>query len=68
MKLNWFISETSIHELGEVGVSRHTTYKVQKKPSWINNQSIIDIENHIFISFEVGNYFAFYFSEKGKKR
>lgn len=61
------ISETESHEIGISGNTKLTGYRVCKSPSWISNKDFIDIEHHIFISFEVDNYFAFYFSESTKK-
>ncbi|MBS1203484.1 MAG: hypothetical protein H6R25_383 [Proteobacteria bacterium] len=44
-----------------------TPYKINKIPSWTKRNDIYDIENHIVITFSLGKYIAFYFSEKGMK-
>lgn len=60
-------SSTETHEIGIIGSATITGYKVVKEPSWISNKNLFNIEHHVFISFEVGNYYALYFSESGKK-
>jgi hypothetical protein len=44
-----------------------TPYKINKIPSWTKRNDIYDIENHVAITFSLGKYIAFYFSEKGMK-
>ncbi|KAA5923580.1 MULTISPECIES: hypothetical protein [Pantoea] len=45
----------------------YTHYEVLKNPSWFSGNILTDIENHIFITFNLNNTFAFYVSEKGLK-
>lgn len=42
-------------------------YSINKIPSWTKRNDIHDIENHIALTFSLGSYVAFYFSEKGMK-
>lgn len=42
-------------------------YSINKTPSWTKRNDIHDIENHIALTFTLGSYVAFYFSEKGMK-
>lgn len=42
-------------------------YSINKIPSWTKRNDIHDIENHIALTFTLGSYVAFYFSEKGMK-
>ncbi|EOK5537700.1 TPA: hypothetical protein N5L54_002903 [Enterobacter kobei] len=42
-------------------------YSINKIPSWTKRNDIYDIENHIALTFSLGSYVAFYFSEKGMK-
>lgn len=60
-------SKTEVNDIGDLGTASYTGYRLCKSPSWISNKEFIDIEHHIFISFEVKNYYAFYFSESTKK-
>lgn len=50
-----------------MGNVRITNYVIEKSPSWAPNSSLLNSENHCIISFCVGQFFAFYFSEKGRK-
>ena len=61
------IGSTNTEELGELGTVKITCYSIKKSPSWTINTELKDIENHAFISFNVKNHMALYFSEKGKK-
>lgn len=61
------LSSTEHDELGVIGSVALTGYRISKEPSWTSNKEFVDIEHHVFISFAVGNYYAFYFSENGKK-
>jgi hypothetical protein len=61
-------SEVIEHNIGEIGQVYITPYRLFKKPSWlIGNVELLDMEHHVFVSFFVDDYFAFYFSEKGQK-
>jgi len=60
-------SETTHEDVNEIGSFKFTSYQIKKKPSWLVNSDIADVEHHVLISFKVKNYVAFYFSEKGKK-
>lgn len=62
-----FIGSTTTEEIGEIGLAKITPYSLSKKPSWVKDLDLKDIENHVFVSFSVRSHFAFYFSEKGKK-
>lgn len=42
-------------------------YSINKTPSWTRRNDIHDTENHIALTFSLGSYVAFYFSEKGMK-
>lgn len=44
-----------------------TPYIIKKIPSWTKRNDIYDIENHVVITFCLGKYIGFYFSEKGMK-
>ncbi|EOX4416107.1 hypothetical protein ACMHY1_004503 [Vibrio alginolyticus] len=61
------MSSTFDENIGEIGTVKITPYKLLKKPSWLINHDAKDVEHHVAVSFNVNNYFAFYFSEKGKK-
>lgn len=45
----------------------YTHYEVLKNPSWFSGNTLTDVENHVFITFNLNNTFAFYMSEKGLK-
>lgn len=45
----------------------YTHYKISKNPSWFSGNTLTDVENHVFITFNLNNTFAFYMSEKGLK-
>lgn len=60
-------SASQFEALGEVAEVSFTTYKISKKPSWLADHEAQDIEHHVFVSFKVDAYFAFYFSEKTLK-
>lgn len=45
----------------------YTHYQVSKNPSWFLGNTLTDVENHVFITFNLNNTFAFYMSEKGLK-
>lgn len=45
----------------------YSHYEVLKNPSWFAGNNLTDVENHIFITFNLNNTFAFYMSEKGMK-
>lgn len=53
--------------LGSSGEVLKTNYFIQKEPSWAPSSGMFDTQNHCFITFLVGDFFAFYFSEKGRK-
>lgn len=61
------VYETLTEYSGETAIVSFTPYIMKRKPSWLSNHEAKDIEHHIFISFKTENYYAFYFSEKGKK-
>jgi hypothetical protein len=61
------VGSTMEDEVGELGTVKITSYTIAKSPSWVRDLDIKDIENHVFVSFDVRGHFAFYFSEKGKK-
>lgn len=61
------IGPTIKDEIGDIGTVKITSYTIAKPPSWVKGLDIKDIENHVFVSFDVRGHFAFYFSEKGKK-
>ncbi|WP_268409542.1 hypothetical protein [Alteromonas sp. a30] len=61
------VKDTFRDSVDDIGGIKITLYKVERKPSWTNNSQLKDIENHVVISFDIGEYQAFYFSEKGKK-
>ncbi|EKS7424234.1 hypothetical protein ABEJ01_19830 [Enterobacter ludwigii] len=42
-------------------------YSIKKIPSWTSRNDIHDTENHVALTFNLGSYVAFYFSEKGMK-
>lgn len=44
-----------------------TPYSLRRIPSWTKRNDIYDIENHIALTVMLGDYVAFYFSEKGMK-
>lgn len=53
--------------IGNAGYVYKTSYVIEKPPSWAPEAGVFDKENHCYITFNVGNFFAFYFSEKGRK-
>lgn len=61
------IGSTVIDDVGELGSVKITSYTVTKSPSWALGLDLKDLEHHVFISFNVRDHLAFYFSEKGKK-
>lgn len=61
------VSSTIDEDIGEIGKVKITPYKLLKQPSWLINHEAKDVEHHVAVSFNVNNYFGFYFSEKGKK-
>ncbi|HDZ9249079.1 TPA: hypothetical protein RUZ13_003620, partial [Vibrio cholerae] len=58
---------TIVDEVGELGTVKITPYRIEKSPSWAKGIDLKDLEHHIFVSFNVRDHLAFYFSEKGKK-
>ncbi|MDT3252270.1 hypothetical protein QZQ97_15205 [Serratia sp. root2] len=58
---------TKGEDIGELGSSYFTPYKIRTIPTWLKGSELLDLENHVFVSISVGNYIAFYFSEKGMK-
>ncbi|MFM2656905.1 hypothetical protein [Vibrio owensii] len=64
---DFVLGSTVREDVGEFGVVKITSYQVAKPPSWAKGLPFKDLEHHVFVSFSVGDYFAFYFSEKGKK-
>lgn len=61
------VGSTISDEVGELGTVKITSYSIEKSPSWAKGIDLKDVENHVFVSFNVRNHLAFYFSEKGKK-
>lgn len=61
------IGSTIVDDVGELGTVKITSYKIEKSPSWAKDIILKDIEHHVFVSFNVRNHLAFYFSEKGRK-
>ncbi|WP_279624346.1 hypothetical protein [Aeromonas veronii] len=61
------IGPTIVDDVGILGTVKVTSYKIEKSPSWAKDIILKDIEHHVFVSFNVRNHLAFYFSEKGKK-
>ncbi|TDT51737.1 hypothetical protein DFO53_4245 [Enterobacter sp. AG5470] len=57
----------SVSELSGDTSIEITPYRINKIPSWTKRNDIYDIENHIAVTFCLGRYIAFYFSEKGMK-
>ena len=57
---------TSFEVINEASVMI-TPYSLNKSPSWTTRNDIYDIENHIALTVILGDYVAFYFSEKGMK-
>ena len=49
--------------IGEIAEVTFTPYRLSKSPSWLKGHDALDIEHHVFVSFNVNNYFGFYFSE-----
>jgi hypothetical protein len=60
------IFSTSSQISGEAFIE-FTPYSVKRSPNWLKKGDIYDLENHLFISIHLGEYIAFYFSEKGLK-
>lgn len=61
------IADSKKEFVGEIAEITFTPYRLLKAPSWLINHEALDVEHHVFVSFNVNNYFGFYFSEKGKK-
>ncbi|EKN6297741.1 hypothetical protein DVQ54_23015, partial [Yersinia enterocolitica] len=53
--------------IGVVGEVYYSSYQIIKAPSWFKGEGVNDIENHVIVTIAVGDYLAFYFSEKGRK-
>ncbi|EPZ5426841.1 hypothetical protein [Vibrio parahaemolyticus] len=61
------VGSTIADEVGELGTVKITSYTIEKPPSWAKDIDLKDLEHHVFVSFNVRDHLAFYFSEKGKK-
>ncbi|MBC5833129.1 hypothetical protein [Vibrio metschnikovii] len=61
------VGSTVNDEVGELGTVKITSYTISKEPSWAKGLELKDLEHHVFVSFNVRDQLAFYFSEKGKK-
>ncbi|KAA8681552.1 hypothetical protein [Vibrio gigantis] len=61
------LGSTIVDEIGELGTVKITPYTITKSPSWAKDLDLKDLEHHVYISFNVRDHLAFYFSEKGKK-
>lgn len=61
------IGSTIVDDVGELGTVKITSYTIAKSPSWAKGIDLKDLEHHVFVSFNVRDHLAFYFSEKGKK-
>ncbi|WP_456296853.1 hypothetical protein M1D72_10545 [Vibrio sp. AK197] len=61
------LGSTVNDKVGELGTVKITSYTISKEPSWAKGLDLKDIEHHVFVSFNVRDHLAFYFSEKGKK-
>ncbi|HHK8638428.1 TPA: hypothetical protein ACQYE6_004482 [Vibrio parahaemolyticus] len=61
------VGSTIKDEVGELGTVKITSYTISKEPSWAKGLDLKDLEHHVFVSFNVRDHLAFYFSEKGKK-
>ncbi|CAM3617996.1 hypothetical protein [Vibrio aquimaris] len=61
------VGSTVYDEVGELGTVQITSYTISRKPSWAKGLELKDLEHHVFVSFNVRDHLAFYFSEKGKK-
>jgi len=61
------ISDSKKEFIGEIAEVTFTPYRLLKSPSWLKGHEALDVEHHVFVSFNVNNYYGFYFSEKGKK-
>nr|WP_306416766.1 hypothetical protein [Vibrio sp. D420a] len=61
------LGSTIVDEVGELGTVKITPYTITKSPSWAKDLELKDLEHHVFVSFNVRDHLAFYFSEKGKK-
>lgn len=62
-----YFADTERQGIGTLGHVCKTNYVIEKPPSWAPDSRLINLENHCFITFQVGQFFAFYFSEKGRK-
>ncbi|KGY10873.1 hypothetical protein NM22_18430 [Vibrio tubiashii] len=66
-RVEMIVGATVTDTVGEMGSVKVTSYTISKAPSWAKGIEIKDLEHHVFVSFNVKDNLAFYFSEKGKK-
>lgn len=59
--------ESKSERIGEVAEVSFTPYRIMKTPSWLSGYEVMDVEHHVFVTFNVNGYIGIYFSEKGKK-
>jgi hypothetical protein len=60
-------SNVKKEKIGDVGEVVFSVYEIKKPPSWSKITDLENTENHVIVIFKVGEYYAFYFSEKGTK-